>query len=267
MIAVWGPTGAPGRTTVAIGVADEAARLGVPTLLVDADTYGGVVAQCLGLLDEASGLASAARLADAGRLDPRTLATLARSVTPHLRVLTGISRAERWPEIGPDAMTDLLLHARTLCALTVVDCGFSLEQDEELVYDTAAPRRNGATLAALEAADTVLAVGSADPVGLQRLIRGLASLREAVPTAEPEVVVNRLRRGPIVGDPAREVAAALQRFAGFDDIRTLPYDRAAADRALAEGRTLAEVAEKSRLRKAFIQMAIAFCSGSVQDRC
>lgn len=255
VIAVWGPTGAPGRTTVAVGLADEAARLGVATLLVDADTYGGVVAQFLGLLDEASGLASAARLADTGRLTPRTLAALARAITPDLRVLTGLSRSERWPEVGPEAMSDILDQARALCALTVVDCGFCLDQDEELVYDTAAPRRNGATLTALEAADTVLAVGSCDPVGLQRLIRGLASLKEIAPSVEPEVVVNRLRRGPIPGEPTRQVATALERFAGVRGIRTLPYDRAALDGALAEGRTLAEVAEKSRLRRAFIELA------------
>ena len=69
VVAVWGPTGAPGRTTVAVGVADEAARLGVSTLLVDADVYGGVVAQVLGLLDESPGLAGAARQASAGGLD------------------------------------------------------------------------------------------------------------------------------------------------------------------------------------------------------
>ena len=263
VVAVWGPTGAPGRTTVAIGVADEAARLGVPTLLVDADTYGGAVAQLLGLLDEASGLASAARLADTGRLDRTSLAALARTIPPRLRVLTGLSRPDRWPEVGPDAMTDVLDQARTLCPLTVVDCGFCLEQDEELVFDTAAPRRNGATLATLEAADTVLAVGAADPVGLQRLIRGLASLRELAPSVEPEVVVNRVRRGPVPGDPGTQVAAALERFAGVRGVRSLPYDRAAADRALAEGRTLAEVAEKSRLRTALIELAT---SVSVQDR-
>src|SRR5829696_3465010 len=60
VVAVWGPTGAPGRTTVAVGVADELSRLGVSTLLVDADVYGGVVAQLLGLLDESPGLAGAA---------------------------------------------------------------------------------------------------------------------------------------------------------------------------------------------------------------
>jgi len=113
----------------------------------------------------------------------------------------------------------------------------------------------------------VLAVGSADPVGLQRLIRGLASLRESAPSVDPQVLVNRLRRGPIPGDPAQEVARALQRFAGVEGVRTLPYDRAATDRALAAGCTLAEVAEKSRLRRALGELALAVCSGSVQDRC
>ena len=42
--------------------------------------------------------------------------------------------------------------------VTVVDCSFNVEDDEELSFDTAAPRRNGATLAVLEAADTVLCV-------------------------------------------------------------------------------------------------------------
>ncbi|MFG1921205.1 chromosome partitioning protein [Cryptosporangium sp. NPDC048952] len=252
VIAVWGPTGAPGRTTVAVGLADEIARLGVNTLLVDADPYGGVIAQLLGLLDEASGLASAARLADTGRLTPKILADLSRAITPNLRVLTGLSRAERWPEVRPEAMATILENARALCPLTIVDCGFCLEQDEELVYDTAAPRRNGATLTSVETADTVLAIGAADPIGLQRLIRGLADLKEF---AEPDIVVNQVRRGPVPGDPTHQIATALERFAGVHGIRTLPYDRQALDRALAEGRTLGEVADKSRLRRALTELA------------
>ena len=66
---MWGPTGAPGRTTVAVGLATELARSGVHTLLADADVYGGVVAQVLGFLDEAPGLAAAVRLANNGQLD------------------------------------------------------------------------------------------------------------------------------------------------------------------------------------------------------
>jgi hypothetical protein len=46
VIAVWGPTGAPGRTTLAVTLADELARLAASTLLIDADVYGGVIARC-----------------------------------------------------------------------------------------------------------------------------------------------------------------------------------------------------------------------------
>ena len=92
IVAVWGPTGAPGRTTVAVSLADEAGRLGIPTLLIDADVYGGVVAQYLGLLDESPGIAAAARSASAGTLDAAALARIAWAVTPNLRVLTGLSR-------------------------------------------------------------------------------------------------------------------------------------------------------------------------------
>ena len=80
VVAVWGPTGAPGRTTVAVGIADEAARLGISTLLVDADVYGGVIAQVLGLLDESPGLAGAARLAGSGSLDSAAVVRLAWAV-------------------------------------------------------------------------------------------------------------------------------------------------------------------------------------------
>jgi MinD-like ATPase involved in chromosome partitioning or flagellar assembly len=251
VVAVWGPAGAPGRTTTAIGIATEAAELGTRALLVDADTYGGVVAQLLGLLDEAPGLAAACRAANAGALDVASLAGFARALSPRLSVLTGISRADRWPELRPAALEVVLTAARSLAELTVVDCGFSLEQDEELVYDVAAPRRNGATTTALEAADVVLAVGSADPVGLQRLVRGLADLRELVPGADVRVVVNRLRRGPTgPGQPEQEIATALERYAGVERPWFVPFDLAATDAALAAGRALGEVAPDSVARAA-----------------
>lgn len=255
VVAVWGPTGAPGRTTVAVGLADEAARLGVSTLLVDADPYGGVVAQVLGVLDESPGLAAAARLDNQGGLDVPALARLARGLGPTLRLLSGISRADRWPEMRPDAVRGVLDRARSLASLVVVDCGFCLEQDEELSYDTMAPRRNGATLAALETADVVLAVGAADPIGIHRLVRGLADLRDAVPSCGPRVLVNKLRRGVVPGEPGREVTSALQRFAGVDDVDLLPYDRVGLDRALSVGRTLAETVPTSPLRKALVPIA------------
>jgi Flp pilus assembly CpaE family ATPase len=248
VVAVWGPTGAPGRTTVAVGVADEAARLGVRTLLVDADVYGGVVAQVLGLLDESPGLAGAARLAAGGTLDAAGLARLSWTVRPQLAVLTGLARADRWPELRPRAIGAVLEEARRSADLVVVDCSFCLEEDEELSFDTAAPRRNGATLTVLEAADTVLCVSGADPVALQRTIRSLGELGDVLPEVEPLVVVNQVRRGPVAAPPEAEIAAALERFVGREVAVFLPADRRATDAALAEGRTLAEVAPGSPLR-------------------
>jgi MinD-like ATPase involved in chromosome partitioning or flagellar assembly len=255
VLAVWGPTGAPGRTAVAIGVADEAARLGVSTLLVDADPYGGTVAQTLGLLDESAGLALACRDAAAGQLDTARLAQQSRQLRPGLRVLTGIARADRWPELRPVAVQAVLAQARHLSALTIVDCGFCLEQDEELSYDTAAPRRNGSTLAALESADTVLCVGAADPVGLQRLIGALDELREVLPGVAPRVVVNRVRATVVPGEPRREIAAALQRWAGIDAVAYLPAAPAVLDVAMRTGATIAEAAPASPLRRAVAELA------------
>jgi Flp pilus assembly CpaE family ATPase len=254
VVAVWGPTGAPGRTTVAVGLADEAARLGISTLLVDADVYGGVIAQVLGLLDESPGLAGAARQAATGTLDGAALLRLAWAVRPRLRVLTGLARADRWPELRPRAVGAVLEEARRLADLVVVDCSFNLEDDEELSFDTAAPRRNGVTLTVLENADTVLCVSGADPVALQRSIRGLDELRDTLPDVDPVLVVNQVRRGPVPGDARQEIAEALERFAGREARFFLPADRRTTDAALATGRTIAEVAPTSPLRTALRSM-------------
>ncbi len=255
LVAVWGPTGAPGRTTVAVTVAAELAASGISTLLADADVYGGVVAQVLGFLDEAPGLAAAARLANNGQLDVAALASAAPQAAPNLRVLTGISRADRWPELRPSALDQVWELARSLAAVTVVDLGFCLEQDEELSFDTAAPRRNGATLATLAAADTVLAVGAADPVGMQRLLRGLAQLREVVPGALPRVVLNRVRRSAVGAEPEAQLAEALERYAGIRDVAFIAEDREGLDAALLQARTLGEISPDSRARAALAAVA------------
>jgi Flp pilus assembly CpaE family ATPase len=85
-------------------------------------------------------------------------------------------------------------------------------------------------------------------VALQRSIRALGELRDALPDVEPVLVVNQVRRGPVPGDPRREIAEALERFAGREVRFFLPADRRATDAALAAGRTLAEVAAASPLR-------------------
>jgi MinD-like ATPase involved in chromosome partitioning or flagellar assembly len=256
VVAVWGPTGAPGRTTVAVNVAAELAALGSPTLLVDADTYGGCVAQVVGMLDEAPGLAAAARAAGQGTLDVTTLARLTPTVAPDLRVLSGISRADRWPELPSPSLETVWSVARSLARWTVVDCGFCLEQDEILSYDTRAPRRNAATVSALEAADLVVVVGSGDPVGIQRLVRALGELTDQGLAASRVVLVNRVRASVAGPRPAEAVAQALARYAGVTDACLVPEDRPALDAALLEARTLREAVPGSPARRALASVAL-----------
>ncbi|MGH8837955.1 MAG: AAA family ATPase [Jiangellaceae bacterium] len=266
LVAVWGPTGAPGRTTLSVNVAAETALIGRTTLLVDADTYGGSIAQVLGLLDEAPGLAGAARAANHGQLDLPSLARHARQVTARLRVLTGITRTERWPEVRATSLEVVWALARGLAETTVVDCGFCLEQDEELSFDTAAPLRNGATLSTLQNADVVLAVAAADPVGLQRFVRALSDLREAVPRADVRVVVNRMRSSVVGSNPDRQVRAALERYAGVQRIVVVPDDRPAVDAALLKGQTLAEAAPTSAVRQAIARLAADLAGVAASSR-
>jgi len=255
VIAVWGPTGAPGRTTTAVHLSHELAYLTGSTLLVDADVYGGVVAAVLGLLDESPGIAAACRHAASRRLNADVLAALCWQLSPSLRLLTGIPRQQRWPELRPAAVTAVLESARGLSSFTVVDCGFGLETDEELSFDTAAPRRNGATLAVLDAADVVLAVGAADPIGMQRLIRGLDELGQLEVDAPIWVVLNKVRGSVVPGDPAAELSAALHRFAGRVPAAMLPFDQEALDTALVAGQSLRQSRAGTALHQAVAELA------------
>ncbi|MFD5276784.1 CpaE family protein [Pseudarthrobacter sp. NPDC058362] len=267
IIALWGPAGSPGRTTLAVNVAGELAAEGKDVILVDADSYGASVAAVLGLLDESAGLAQACRLADQGVLDAAALAGIAAPVATALgrfRVLTGITRADRWTELRAPALAVVLERARQVADVVVVDTGFCLEADEELSFDTMAPRRNAATLRSLELADTLFAIGAADPVGVPRLVRALAELEAAVPQASPVVVMNKVRASSVGRGPERQLQDAWHRYGPEAAIHAfLPFDGPAADAALLGGSLLLECAPDSGLRHAIRNLV---CAPAQQNR-
>lgn len=265
LIAVWGPTGAPGRTTVAANLAYEIAQRGRATLLADVDPYGAAVAQHLGLVDEPPGIAAAARTANTGTLDLPQLARTARQVAPQLRVLSGLNRSDRWPELRPTSLEAIWSLARGLARITVADCGFNLEHGDEFGYETLTPQRNAATLTTLDHADLIIAVGSADPVGLQRLVRGLADLGEQGRSAPIRVVANRARESFGGRDAVRHVADVLRREAGIGNVTVVPDDRSACDRALMSGQFLAEAAPSSPARIAIRTLAASLIGEQVPD--
>lgn len=243
VVAIWGPAGASGRTTVATAVAAELARRRTPVLLVDADPWSGAVAQHLGVLDEVSGVLSAARLASSGQLRQR-FTSVRRAVDDHLSVLTGLPRADRWVEVRSGALTDVLELGREQSHV-VVDTGFSIEQDRAPDVGTA-PGRNTMTLECLELADEILVVGSADPVGLSRLARALVELRDLTGAAPVRVAVNRMR--PSLGWSEKDIAGMVEGFARISGLHFLPDDRASVDRALVAGRSLVEAGDGPLVR-------------------
>lgn len=252
--AVWGPSGAPGRTTIAVTLAADLASRGVRTLLIDLDTWGASVAQALALIDEAPGVAAAARASEQGTLDRAALSRVAPEVSSGLRVLTGIPKPERWPELRAAAIEDVLEKSRGLVDHVVVDCGFSIEDDEELSYDTAAPRRNATTLTALESSDSLVVVGGADPIGLQRLVRAVQDVG-VVPSPEPIIVVNKVRASATGAKPEKAIADVLGRFAGLEAPVFVPWAPDECDAALLAGRSLVESAPAAPVTRAVARIA------------
>ena len=253
VIAVWGPAGSPGRTTLAIAVAAELAALGHSVALADLDTYGASIAPALGILDEAPGFAAACRLAGSDSLTRSELERIAQryeSPAGGFWVLTGIGRPSRWPELSADRVAKSIARCREWVEYTVLDVGSSLENDEEISSDLYAPRRNAATVTGVHAADHILAVGSADPVGLARFLRSHVDVLEAASTHTVTVVMNRVRASAIGMNPHGQVTQTLSRFGGIESPVLVPFDLAALDGALLSGRTLTEVAPRSPARVA-----------------
>lgn len=265
LIAVWGPHGSPGRSTVAMLLAVELARLGRRTALVDADTVAPSLALLLGLGDDAPGIAAACRRAELGGLDSAELTRLA-TVVPtsagDLDVLPGINRPSRWPELSASRLTRALQTCREWTEETVIDVAGSFDADEEATYDVLGPRRHAATTAALNEADAIIAVASADPLGVSRFLRDYAELRNLTTPTPVTVVVNQVRPGPLGLDARGQIRNTLDRFAGITDPLFLPHDQRAADAALLHARPMSDLTPRSALVAGARRLATVLAPGA-----
>jgi MinD-like ATPase involved in chromosome partitioning or flagellar assembly len=260
LIAVWGPTGAPGRTTVAINLAAELAETGKSVLLIDADSYGGAIAPLLGLIDEAAGIAAVCRLAESDALTRDELLRLSQPVPTaqgQMRVLSGIVRTDRWPELSAERVKKVLLVAKECFDAILVDVGFNLEADEEITSDLFAPRRNASTLATLKAADYIVEVASADALGVARFIRAHDVLVDEFPESMRVIVLNKVRSG-LDTRGSHQAAAALSRFAGLHEVYELSADEKALNTSYSAGKPLSLAAKNSKLRRQFRKLAEPF---------
>ncbi|MEO6468057.1 MAG: hypothetical protein ABIP21_03070 [Acidimicrobiia bacterium] len=239
LVGVWGASGAPGRTTVAIHLAIEAANNGNRTLLIDADVWYASIAQSLEL-DEAPSITQAARLAADGWAAPIT--DCVQAGPNGVAVLVGLARAELWPEVREESWRAVLAAAVLEYEVVVVDLATPIEEDEELVFDRVLFRRNLVTTTVLELADEIVMVVAADPIGLRRAVMAHQALTARTSgVAEVKVILNRTPRS---GRRLQDCSRAVSAWIGARPAALLPQE---ADfvRVMWEGRPLHEIAPRS----------------------
>jgi len=226
VIAVWGPAGAPGRTTTASVLAhclSEHSR----TVILDADTSAPSLALHLGLADDPSGIIVACRHAETGELSSRSLAVSLSGVSERLFALTGLAHSRRSAEIRPAALARVVDSLRREFPYVVIDVG------AELDAVAAAP--------ALAAADAVVAVCRAEPLGMARFLAELPALAE---TGVPMVAV--ITGGAQVTEAQRLIREVARDLGLSVPILDLSRDPAALSKALRRGTAIRSLRSRSR---------------------
>ena len=248
VIAVWGPMGAPGRTTVAMVLSELLCVGDRRVCLVDADTYAPSISLALGLVDESGGIVRACRQADNGLLDGGGVIASTRRIRGSWHVLTGLPRVDRWPELTPTALDRVWSSLRAAFDVTVIDVGFCVEDDDAPA--AWARRRNGAALSALVTADHAIAVADSTAAGAARLVAAWPDFCASVATASVAIVRNRVARRHAVG-----WTDALLEFGIAARVHPVPSDVKAVEACWARGRSLGEGARRSPMRKSLDGLA------------
>lgn len=252
VVCFWGAAGAPGRSTVALNYAVEAALAGQTVVILDADTFAASISIQLGLLDESASIAQLCRVIDSGSNEPARLAATCLSVevgTAVIKVATGLPRASRWPEVRASALRRATSVLREHHDLVVLDVASAIELDEQLSFDTQAPQRNAVTVEMLRSSDEVFMVVAADSLGIPRALRAIDEFEEQIPGVELQIIFNKLGTANTGHSPKRRLLEAWDRFGPRHTIAAyLPQDVVSCNAALLAGSPLAEIAPKSTLR-------------------
>ena len=239
-IAVWGPKGAPGRTRIAIELAYMAGTTGIPTALLDADLFGGDVAQLLGLPPDAPGLSYLSRHVD--ELDSLD------GPLPWATVVAGIVDPGTWRDVTRTAWLELLTAVREAHSLTVCDIGSCLEAPPERALDV--EDRSDVALATVAEADQVVAVFRGDPVGVKHLLWGWSDLRKRFDPSQAFLVANQVAPGD-----ARALRLALERHLGRGPDAIVPARPERVAEAVRRGKPVTELGPSSEVTRALESIA------------
>ena len=206
VLAVWGTSGAPGRTTLAAGIATMLAAR-APTILIDADTSNPTVSHLLGLPVHASGLSVLARAASRGALTPEDLVGACARRSEGLRIVTGLVTPHRWREVSRTSIEAIIAAARLCARYSVIDlAATSLEKASR------GANRDDVALGVLARADRLVVVARGDIVGVNRLSFLARWWEEHGRDIPVDVIVNRVTSDAIGPRPVAALQAAIGAF-------------------------------------------------------
>ena len=235
-VAVWGPAGASGKSTLALNLADALAVAGKRILLIDSDLVAPRLALQVAASDQSTGISAACKLAREAKLDSAELLRVSIKVDSagsSFWLLPGISGASRWPEITPSAIEAILRTASTEFDVAIFDLASSLEP--ALRTDGAALGRNELTRYVVSNAEKLICLAHADAIGVHRMLRQLLDVQRLRADASLHLIVNRVRE-TVSGSKAeaqlRETFASLVKITPF---AFLPDDPANTDAAVRSG--------------------------------
>ena len=218
VIAVTSPHGSTGKTTVAINIALELAVEKFRVLLIDADLEGPSVANYLLLSELPAGLAGAIRIASQHRFDQSQLERLSvKEPKTSITVLPGVM-SEQSTELTKEIIAAIIATAKASFDFVVFDLG-SLKTNQD-AFDL--------TSEVITAADQVVVVVAADPIGIFRLLR--IEPRVLALTDNPKLVVNRLRNS-VIAQAKPEIKTTLASLGAIEALAFLPDDPVHVDQA------------------------------------
>ena len=262
VIAIWGPAGSPGKSTIAINVAAELALAGQRVLLVDLDTLAPSLALGLGLVDTPAGLSACLRLAEQNRFSIEEFNRLTISIAlgrNELKFMPGLSSAHRWPEVSPERFEKLLVDLVGVIDHVVVDLPQATVFKPNLYHPSsmAANEFSRDTLlkSVLAKAAKVVMISGCDPVAAQRFLVAKEFIGEIGQDIDPLVVVNRFRTNALGSRAKQELIETYLNLAQLRIDGFIPEDRDNLDKAMLNGLPLALLKRSSPARVGIAELA------------
>ena len=249
---VYGPAGAPGRSTIALGLAEAWSRSGDRVCLIDADSIGPSLALLVGMTEDVSGVLVASRYADQGALDIRSLGSACRRLDDRLWLMSGVGSADRWHQLRPASFERVV----RLCAenfdRVVIDTNPLLNVEGfDDALTTGMPSRDGVTRSALHLSDCVVVVTQPDAVSVLRLSADLPLVMRLIEHSRVSVAVNRSSKRDA---RARNHVAEVLTETGINvPVHTVPEDGAVST-CRRNGSLLWEVAATKKLRRSLSKL-------------